>query len=79
MKKYQDVFSVSKLLSVWFGRVVLIFDYFFIYHFLSYEIAIIQWITSCHKDYMATRVIILWCVHVTSLTSACQPCVFVLK
>ena len=35
---------------------------------LSYDVAVIQWITSCHKNRMTTRVITLWRVHVTSLT-----------
>ena len=35
---------------------------------LSYDVAVIQWITSSHKNYMTTRVITLWRVSVTSLT-----------
>ena len=35
---------------------------------LSYDVAVIQWITSCHKNRMATRVI-LWRERVTSLTT----------
>ena len=34
---------------------------------LSYDVAI-QWITSCHKNGMTTRVITLLRVHVTSVT-----------
>ena len=37
-------------------------------HHLSYDVAVIQWITSCHKNCMTTREITLWRVHVTSLT-----------
>ena len=37
---------------------------------LSYDIAVIQWITSCHKNRMNTRVITLWRVHATSLTTS---------
>ena len=37
--------------------------------FLSYDVAVIQWITSCYKNRMTTRVITLWRVHVTSLTT----------
>ena len=33
---------------------------------LSYDVAVIQWITSCHKNRMSTRYITFWCVHVTS-------------
>ena len=36
---------------------------------LSYDIAVIQWVTSCHKNRMTTRVITLWHVYVTSLTN----------
>ena len=36
--------------------------------FLSYDVAVIQWITSCRKNHMTTRVITLLRVHVTSLT-----------
>ena len=37
------------------------------YSYLSYDVAVIQWITSCHKNRMTTRVITLWRVDVTSL------------
>ena len=39
---------------------------------LSYDIAVILWITSCHKNRITTRIIIitLWSEHVTSLTSS---------
>ena len=39
---------------------------------LSYDIAVIQWITSCHKNRITTRLIIitLWCEHVSSLTTS---------
>ena len=37
---------------------------------LSYDVAIIQWITSCHKNSMTTRVITLWRVNVTTLTTS---------
>ena len=37
---------------------------------LSYDIAVIQWITSCHKNRMTTRVKTLWRVDVTSLTTS---------
>ena len=35
---------------------------------LSYDVAVIQWIMSCHKNRMITRVITLWRVDVRSLT-----------
>ena len=36
---------------------------------LSYDVAVIQWITSCNKSHMTTRVITLWREYVTSLTT----------
>ena len=41
-----------------------------LYFLLSYDVAVIQWITSCHKNHMTARVITLWRVHVTSLTTS---------
>ena len=38
--------------------------------FLSYDVAVIQWITPCHKNRMTTRVITLWRECVTSLTTS---------
>ena len=37
---------------------------------LSYDVAVVQWITSCHKYCMTTRIITLWHIHVTSLTTS---------
>ena len=37
-------------------------------HYLSYDVAVIQWITSCHINHMTKRVITHWRVHATSLT-----------
>ena len=37
---------------------------------LSYDAAVIQWITSCHKNRMTTRVIKRWRVSVTPLTTS---------
>ena len=37
---------------------------------LSYDIAVIQWITSCHKNRMSTRVITLWRIYVKPLTTS---------
>ena len=36
---------------------------------LSHDVAVIQWITSCHKNRMPTRVITLWRVNVTAFTT----------
>ena len=38
--------------------------------YLSYDVAVIPWITLCHKNRMTTRVITLWRAHVTSLTTS---------
>ena len=45
-----------------------ILGYLFVDPYLSHDVDVIQWITSGHKNCMTTRVIILWRVHVTSLT-----------
>ena len=37
---------------------------------LSYDVTVIQWITSCHKNRMTARVVTLWCEHVTSSTTS---------
>ena len=37
---------------------------------LSYDFAVIEWITSCKKTRMTTRVITLWRVYVTPLTTS---------
>ena len=37
--------------------------------FQQYDVAVIQWITSCHKNRSTTRVVTLWPVHVMSLTT----------
>ena len=39
-------------------------------HYLSYDVAVFQWITSCHKNRMTTRVITLLRESVTSLTTS---------
>ena len=36
------------------------------YSGLSHDVAVIQWITSCHKNRMTTRYITFWRVHITS-------------
>ena len=38
--------------------------------FSSYDVVVIQWITSCHKNHMNTCVITLSRVEVTSLTTS---------
>ena len=37
---------------------------------LSYDVAVFQWVTSCHKTHMTTRVITLRRVTVTSRTTS---------
>ena len=46
---------------------------------LSYDVAVIQWISSCHKNRMTTRVIALWRVHVTSPTTAMSTVRFLVE
>ena len=45
--------------------------------FLSYDVAVIQWIMPCHKNRKATRVITLW--RVTSLTTSMSTVYFLLE
>ena len=40
------------------------------YSGLLYDVAVIQWITSCHKNHMTTCVIILWREDVTSMITS---------
>ena len=47
--------------------------------FLSYDVAVIQGVTSCHKNRMTTRVITLLCVGVTSLTTSVSTMRFLIK
>ena len=47
--------------------------------FLSYDVAVIQWITSCHKNHMNTPVITYWSVDITSLTTSKSTTCFYLK
>ena len=49
------------------------------YLYLLHEVAVIQWITSCHKNHMATRVITLLSVRVTSLTTSMSTMRFVVE
>ena len=46
---------------------------------LSYYVAVIQWIKSCHKNRMATRVITLWRIHATSWTTSVSTMRFLIK
>ena len=43
---------------------------FIAFNGLSYDVAVIQWITSCQKNRMTTGVMTIWHVHVTSLTTS---------
>ena len=36
----------------------------------SYDVAVIRWIMSCHKNCMTTLVITLWHIYLTSLTTS---------
>ena len=46
---------------------------------LSYDVAVIQWIKSYHKNRMTTCVITLWCVDLTSLTTSMSTMRFLLE
>ena len=43
------------------------------------DVAVIQWITSCHKNRMKTRVITLLLVDVTSLPTSVSTMYFLIK
>ena len=47
--------------------------------YLSYDVAVIQWITSCHKTRMTTRVITLWREDITLLTTSVSTTRFLLE
>ena len=49
------------------------------YIFLSYDITVIQWITSCHKNCKTTRVVTIWHERVMSLTVSMSTMRFLLK
>ena len=42
----------------------------------SCDVAVVQWILSCHKNHMTTRVITLWPVYVTALTMSASAMSF---
>ena len=42
----------------------------FLISYLSYEVAVFKWITSCNKSAMTTRVLTLLQEYVTSLTTS---------
>ena len=45
---------------------------------LSYDVAVIQWITSCHKNRVTTRAISRLRVHVTTLATSVPKTRFLL-
>ena len=49
------------------------------YVHLSYDVAVIQWITLCHKNRMTTRVITLRRERVTSLTTSVSTMRFLIE
>ena len=56
-----------------------IFDTDIVIDLLSYDGAVIQWLTSCNKNRMTTCVLTLWCVHVTSLTTSASTMCFLIE
>ena len=48
-------------------------------NYLSYNVAVIQWITSCHKNRMTTHVITLWGIHIMSFTTSVSAVCFLLE
>ena len=47
--------------------------------YLSYDVAVIQWITSSHKNGMTTCVITLWRIHLMSLMTSMSIMCFLIK
>ena len=45
-------------------------DFGFTSLLISYDVAVIQWITSCHKNTITTRVITFWRLDITSMTTS---------
>ena len=60
------------------NRTTILQDWMF-HSLLSYDVVVIQWITSCHKNRMTTRVITLWRVRVTSLTTSVSAMRFLIE
>ena len=54
-------------------------DLYIIVKKLSYDVTVIYWTTSCHKDCKTTRVITLWRIGVTSLTTSVSTMRFLLE
>ena len=50
-----------------------------IIYYISYDVVVIWWIASCHKNRMTTCVITLWRVDVTSLTMFVSAMRFLLE
>ena len=52
-------FCMKKSLKKRKHRIIMVFDFNFglhvLYFFLSHDVAVIQWITSCYKNRMTTR------------------------
>ena len=39
-------------------------------NYLTFDVAVIEWITLCHKNCMTTCVITLWCIDVSPFTTS---------
>ena len=46
---------------------------------LSHGVTVSQWLTSCHKNRMSTRVITFWRIHVTLLTTSVSVVCFLIE
>ena len=46
---------------------------------LLYDVYVIQWITSSHKNRMTTCITTLWCVYITSLTKSVSTMHFLIE
>ena len=81
---YQIGESICQISGVWlfylFICLFILFLFLYIYYlFLSYYVAVIQCITSCHKNNRTTRVVTLWRVQVTSTTTSMSTMRFLIE
>ena len=72
-------FTVKQISKVLIKMISLYDNEVLYYFYLSYNVAAIQWTTLCHKNQMTTRVITLWRVHLTSLTTSMSTICFLIE
>ena len=68
-RMHTDMYSDDRLILVFSIVVSLVIAVIFDAYLSYYDVVVIQWITSCHKNRMTTRVITRLRQRVTSLTA----------